>query len=206
MQRMTDEKMLAQRDQVRALQVKLTQARGTEVARGTQPPLTLLHGSELNIGPDGSVDWPASFLEGFDICVASVHSHFGQPRAEMTRRFVRAAENPHVNVIGHPLTRIIGRRDPVDVDLDELFRVCARTGTALEINGSPHRRDLPDEHLRRAKEAGVKFAIDSDAHATSELSRPRYGVGAAQRGWLTKDDIINTWPLDRLRAFLRKGR
>jgi DNA polymerase (family X) len=92
------------------------------------------------------------------------------------------------------------------VDLDELFRACARTGTALEINGSPHRRDLPDEHLRRAKEAGVKFAIDSDAHATSELSRPRYGVGAAQRGWLTKDDIINTWSLDRLRTFLRKGR
>jgi DNA polymerase (family 10) len=152
------------------------------------------------------VDWPASFLDGFDICVASVHSHFGQPRAEMTRRFVRAAENPHVNVIGHPLTRIIGRRGPVDVDLDEVFAVCARTGTALEINGSPHRRDLPDEHLRRAKEAGVKFAIDSDAHATSELSRPRYGVGAAQRGWLTEDDIINTWPLDRLRAFLRKGR
>ncbi|HEX4063638.1 MAG TPA: helix-hairpin-helix domain-containing protein [Streptosporangiaceae bacterium] len=205
MHRMTDEKMLAQREQVRALQAKL-QTKLQAALLGTPPALTLLHGSELNIGPDGSVDWPASFLDGFDICVASVHSHFGQPRAEMTRRFIRAAENPHVNVIGHPLTRIIGRRDPVDVDLDELFRACARTGTALEINGSPHRRDLPDEHLRRAKEAGVKFAIDSDAHATSELSRPRYGVGSAQRGWLTKDDVINTWPLDRLRTFLRKAR
>jgi DNA polymerase (family 10) len=205
MHRMTDEKMLAQREQVRALQAKL-QTKLQAALLGTPPALTLLHGSELNIGPDGSVDWPASFLDGFDICVASVHSHFGQPRAEMTRRFIRAAENPHVNVIGHPLTRIIGRRDPVDVDLDELFGACARTGTALEINGSPHRRDLPDEHLRRAKEAGVKFAIDSDAHATSELSRPRYGVGSAQRGWLTKDDVINTWPLDRLRTFLRKAR
>jgi DNA polymerase (family X) len=198
MHRMTDEKMLAQRDQVRTLQATM--------AQGTPAPLTLLHGSELNIGPDGSVDWPASFLEGFDIRVASVHSHFGQPKAQMTRRFIEAAENPHVNVIGHPLTRIIGRRDPVDVDLDEVFRACARTGTALEINGSPHRRDLPDEHLRRAKEAGVKFAIDSDAHATSELAYPRYGVGAAQRGWLTADDVINAWPLDRLRTFLCKAR
>jgi DNA polymerase (family 10) len=192
MHRMTDEKMLAQREQVRAL----------DGSAG----LTLLHGTELNIGPDGSVDWPGEFLAGFDICVASVHSHFGQPRAQMTRRFVRACENPYVNVIGHPLTRVIGRRDPVDVDLDELFAACARTGTALEINGSPHRRDLPDEHLRRAKAAGVRFAVDSDAHATSELGRPRYGVGSAQRGWLTAGDIINTWPLERLRGFLRKNR
>jgi DNA polymerase (family 10) len=192
MHRMTDEKMLAQREQVRKL--------------GESTRMTLLHGSELNIGPDGTVDWPADFLAGFDICVASVHSHFGQPREEMTRRFVRACENPYVNVIGHPLTRIIGRRVPVDVDLDELFAACARTGTALEVNGSPHRLDLPAEHVRRAKEAGVKFAIDSDAHATVELDRPRYGTGTAQRGWLTADDVINTWPLGRLRTFLRKGR
>jgi DNA polymerase (family X) len=194
MHRMTDEKMLAQREQVAAL------------GERAGPGLTLLHGSELNIGPDGGVDWPGEFLAGFDICVASVHSHFGQPRAQMTRRFVRACENPYVNVIGHPLTRIIGRRGPVDVDLDELFAACARTGTALEINGSPHRLDLPAEHVRRARQAGVKFAIDSDAHATVELGYPRYGTATARRGWLTADDVINTWPLERLRAFLRKGR
>jgi DNA polymerase (family X) len=193
MHRMTDEKMLAQREQVRRL--------GESMTSGP----VLLHGSELNIGPDGGVDWPAGFLAGFDICVASVHSHFGQPRAQMTRRFVTACENPHVNIIGHPLTRILGRREPVDVDLDEVFAACARTGTALEINGSPHRRDLPDEHLRRAKAAGVRFAIDSDAHSTVQLGYPRYGVGSAQRGWLTADDVINTWPLTRLQAFLRKG-
>ena len=196
MHRMTDEKMLAQREQVRRLSGQLAASGGP----------VLLHGSELNIGPDGGVDWPADFLAGFEVCVASVHSHFTQPRAQMTRRFIAAIENPHVNIIGHPLTRILGRRDPVDVDLDEVFAACARTGTALEINGSPHRRDLPDEHLRRAKAAGVKFAIDSDAHATVELGYPRYGVGSAQRGWLTADDVINTWPLDRLRTFLRKGR
>jgi DNA polymerase (family X) len=190
MQRMTDEKMLAQREQVRALDVSME----------------LLHGTELNIGPDGSVDWDADFLAGFDICVASVHSHFEQSRAEMTRRFVAACENPHVNVIGHPLTRRIGKRPVVDVDFGELFRACARTGTALEINASPQRLDLPSDHIRAARDAGVRFAIDSDAHSVSDLGNMPYGTGTAQRGWLTPDDVINTWPLGRLRAFLRKGR
>jgi DNA polymerase (family 10) len=190
MQRMTDEKMLAQREQVRALGAGLV----------------LLHGTELNIGPDGSVDWDADFLAGFDICVASVHSHFEQSRAEMTRRFVAACENPHVNVIGHPTTRRMGKRPPVEVDFGELFRACARTGTALEINASPQRLDLPSDHIRAARDAGVRFAIDSDAHSVSDLGNMPYGAGTAQRGWLTPDDVINTWPLDRLRTFLRKDR
>jgi DNA polymerase (family X) len=200
MQRMTDEKMLAQREQVR----QLGQQAGA--AADGSPPMALLHGTELNIGPDGSVDWPADFLAGFDLCVASVHSHFDLPRREMTRRFVAACENPYVNVIGHPLTRKISRRPPVDVDLDELFRACARTGTALEINSHPARLDLPSAYLRAARDAGVKFAIDSDAHATAELDNMQYGVATAQRGWLTADDIITTWPLDRLTPFLHKGR
>jgi len=190
MQRMTDEKMLAQRDRVRALEAD------TE----------LLHGTELNIGPDGSVDWDEDFLVGFDLCVASVHSHFDQPRAEMTRRFIAACENPRVNVIGHPTARRIGRRPPVDVDFGELFRACARTGTALEINASPQRLDLPSDHIRAARDAGVRFAIDSDAHSVADLGNMPYGVGTAQRGWLTPDDVINTWPLDKLRAFLNKDR
>jgi DNA polymerase (family 10) len=189
-QRMTDEKMLAQREQVRALDA----------------PLELLHGTELNIAPDGSVDWDQDFLAGFDLCVASVHSNFDQPRAEMTRRFVTACENPRVNIIGHPLTRRIGRRPPVDVDFGELFRACARTGTALEINASPQRLDLPSDHIRAARDAGVVFAIDSDAHSVADQGNLPYGVGTAQRGWLTPDDVINTWALDRLRVFLAKGR
>jgi len=194
MQRMTDEKMLAQRERVRALAAQL--AGGLE----------LLHGTELNIGPDGSVDWDADFLAGFDICVASVHSHFDQSRAEMTGRFVTACENPHVNVIGHPTTRRIGKRPPVEVHFGELFRACARTGTALEINASPQRLDLPSDHIRAARDAGVRFAIDSDAHSVSDLGNMPYGIGTAQRGWLTPDDVINTWPLEALRAFLRKRR
>ena len=191
MQRMTDEKVLAQREELHALRATVG--------------MTLLHGSELNIAPDGSVDWDEDFLAGFDMCVASVHSHFDQDRAEMTRRFIVACVNPRVNVIGHPLTRKIGRRPPVDVDLTELFRACARTGTALEINASPARLDLPADHIRAARDAGVKFAIDTDAHSVGDLSNLPYGVGTAQRGWLTADDVINCWPLEKLRGFFRKG-
>jgi DNA polymerase (family 10) len=198
MQRMTSEKMLAQREEVRALCGRL--------AAGVAAPMTLLHGTELNIAPDGTVDWPPEFLDGFDVCVASVHSHFGQTRQEMTRRFVVACENPHVNIIGHPTARKIGKRPPVDVDVAELFRACARTGTALEVNAHPDRLDLPADHIRAARDAGVKFAIDSDAHSTGHLAYLRYGVGTARRGWLTAGDVINTWPLDRLREFLRKSR
>ncbi len=194
LQRMTAEKMLAQRDQVRDLAGRLDQ------------PMELLHGTELNIAPDGTVDWPPEFLAGFDICVASVHSHFDQPREEMTARFIRACENPYVHVIGHPTARKIGRRRPVDVDFAELFRACARTGTALEVNSHPDRLDLPSDHIRAAQDAGVKFAIDSDAHSTAHLANIRFGVGQAQRGWLTPADVINTWPLAELRAFLRNGR
>ncbi|HJQ48034.1 MAG TPA: DNA polymerase/3'-5' exonuclease PolX [Amycolatopsis sp.] len=193
MQRMSDDKMLAQREQVREL-------------ANRYPEMTLLHGTELNIDADGGVDWPHDFLAGFDLCVASVHSSFNQPREEMTRRLVRACENPYVNIIGHPTARLIGRRPPVDADLDEVFRACARTGTAVEINSFPDRLDLRDEHILRAKRYGVKFAIDSDSHSTLHLAGIRYGVGTAQRGWLTKDDVINTWPLPKLRTFLEKGR
>jgi DNA polymerase (family 10) len=191
MQRMTDEKMLAQRQQV----ARLAEQAG---------PMALLHGTELNIAPDGSVDWDADFLSGFDVRVASVHSHFDLDRVAQTRRLITACENPHVNVIGHPLTRKIGRRPTIDVDLPELFRACARTGTALEINSHPARLDLPSAHIRAARDAGVKFSIDSDAHATGHLAYLRYGVGTAQRGWLTPDDVINTWPLPRLTNFLEK--
>ncbi len=197
MQRMTLDKMLEQRDLVRRLEDQMAADGGR--------PMRLLHGTELNIAPDGTVDWPGDILAGFDICVASVHSHFDQPRAEMTRRFLRACENPAVNVIGHPSTRRIGKRPPVDVDWSELFRACAATGTALEVNCHPERLDLPSDHIKAARDAGVRFSVDTDSHATAHLDFLKYGVGTAQRGWLTPADVINTWPLDRLRAFLAKG-
>ncbi|MDF3298557.1 DNA polymerase/3'-5' exonuclease PolX [Streptomyces tropicalis] len=193
MQRMTDEKILAQRACVRSLD-------------GRHHGMRLLHGTELNIGPEGEVDWPDEFLEGFDVCVASVHSHFNLGRKAMTRRIVRACENPHIHVIGHPTTRLIGRRPGIDADLDEVFAACARTGTALEINAQPDRLDLGDEDILRARSHGTKFAVDTDAHSIPQLAYLRYGIGTAQRGWLTPDDVINTWPLGRLRRFLREHR
>ncbi|NUS53721.1 MAG: DNA polymerase/3'-5' exonuclease PolX, partial [Streptomycetaceae bacterium] len=196
MQRMTTEKMLAQRAEVRAL------AAETDVVGD----MVLLHGSELNIDPDGAVDWDGDFLAGFDVLVASVHSHFGLPAAEQTRRLVRACENAYVNIIGHPRARSIGKRPPIDADWDAVFEAAAATGTALEINCFPDRLDLSDDMLLRAKRHGVKFAIDTDCHSVRNMENIRYGVGTAQRGWVTAEEVINTWPLDRLRAFVAAKR
>jgi DNA polymerase (family 10) len=192
MQRMTREKMLAQRERL--------------AQQAEKGDTILLHGTELNIQPDGSVDWDEDFLSGFDLCVASVHSHFNQSKDEMTRRIVRAMDHPFVNIIGHPTARQINRRPPIDYDLDEVFAAAARTGTALEINSHPDRLDLNDEHIAWAREHDVKFAIDSDAHSPVHLPNLRFGVATAQRGWVTKAEVINTWPLARLRRFLAKGR
>jgi DNA polymerase (family X) len=192
MQRMTKDKMLAQRKRLRELQGK--------------DDLVLLHGTELNIQPDGSVDWDDEFLSGFDLCVASVHSYFNQSKDEMTRRIIRAMEHPYVNIIGHPTTRQINRRPPIEYDLDEVFAAAARTGTALEINSHPDRLDLNDEHIAWARQHEVRFAIDSDAHSPVHLPNLRFGVATAQRGWVTRSEVITTWPLSRLRKFLAKGR
>jgi DNA polymerase (family X) len=194
MQRMTDEKMLAQGHRVRKLQ-------------SAYPRMVLLHGSELNIDAEGGVDWGPDFLDGFDgPLVASVHTEFNQSKDEMTRRIVRACENPYVNIIGHPTGRLIGKRAPIEFDLDEVFQAAARTGTALEVNSFPDRLDLRDEHIMWARRHGARFAVDTDSHSTVHLPFIRYGVATAGRGWLTKDDVINTWPLGKLRRFLRKGR
>jgi DNA polymerase (family 10) len=193
MQRMTDEKMLAQRRQLRGLQDRF-------------PKMRLLHGTELNIGPDGEVDWDEAFLGGFDLTVASVHSHFAQPKEQMTRRVIRAIEHPMVNVIGHLTTRKIGRRDPIELDLEAVFEAAGRTGTALEINAYPDRLDLRDEHVLWARRHGVLFAVDTDSHAVGHLDMMRFGVATAQRGWLTRNDVINAWPITKLERFLRKGR
>jgi DNA polymerase (family 10) len=188
MQRMTIEKMRAQREQVRALDGK--------------DGLRLLHGTELNIDPAGEVDWPPEILREFDLTVVSVHSHFTQPREEMTRRIIRAVETPYVSILGHPSGRKIGKRAPIDADWDAVYAACARTGTAVEIDAYPDRLDARAEHVRLALRHGAKFSIDSDAHAIAHLENMRYGVGTAQRGWLTPDDVINAWPIERLTAFL----
>ena len=191
MQRMTTEKALAQRRELRALEKRAG--------------IALLHGTELNIAPDGSLDWDDQFLAGFDVVVASVHSQLRQPKDQMTARLLRAINNPNVDIIGHPTTRLIGHRPPIDVDLDAVFAAAARAGTALEINSFPDRLDLDDELVYRARRAGVRFAISTDAHAVPHLDYMRFGVATGQRGWAEKADVINTYPLAKLRRFLAHG-
>ncbi len=163
---------------------------------------TLLAGTEVNVMPDGSLDYADELLGQLDWVVASVHTSFRMGEREMTERIVHALEHPLVDALGHPTGRKIEQREPYDVDLDKVIEAAARTGTFLEINANPDRRDLPDTYARAAAEAGVTLVIDSDAHRTSTLANMRYGVATARRAWLTKAQVANTrtWKqLDKLR-------
>jgi DNA polymerase (family X) len=159
---------------------------------------TLLAGSEVNILPDGSLDYADDLLAELDWVIASAHTSFGMTEDEMTRRIVTAIENPRVRAIGHPTGRMLGRREPYAVDMDRIFEAAARTGTFLEINANPNRRDLSNVHARAAADAGVKLLIDSDAHRAESLAVIRYGVATARRAWLTADDVANTRSWSRL--------
>ena len=165
--------------------------------------ICVLTGSEVDIRADGSLDYPDEILAILDVVVASVHSAMGQERETMTARIVRAMHNPHVNVIGHLTTRLLGERDPIDVDVEAVFRAAAETGTALEINASPERLDLKDTHVMRARELGVPLVICSDSHAAEHMDNMRFGVAVARRGWCRAEDILNTRPVASFLAFLR---
>jgi DNA polymerase (family 10) len=152
----------------------------------------ILHGAELNIGPDGSIDYDADFLKGFDFGVASIHSQFDLTRSEQTDRLIAAIRNPAVTVVGHPSGRRIGRRPGVEFDADAVFAAAAETQTALEVNCHLHRLDLAAPLLRRAVEASdVMFSIATDAHNTSAYSNVQWGVAQARKGWVPKERVIN---------------
>jgi DNA polymerase (family 10) len=165
----------------------------------------VLHGVELNIAADGSLDYDDEILAGFDLCVASIHSDFRLSKADQTKRLIRAISNPHVHVIGHPSGRRVDRREGIDFDVAAVAIAAVKHGVALEINGHPGRLDLRDDHVRWAREQGANFVISTDAHSPAELDNMHYGVGTSQRGWAQPEMVINTWPLERLLAFLRKG-
>jgi DNA polymerase (family 10) len=169
-----------------------------------QRGIAVLAGSECDILPDGSLDYPDDVLAQMDLVVAAVHSRFKQPRAEMTRRICRALENPYVNILAHPTGRLIGLREPYDVDLEAVFTAARRHGKALEINCYPERLDLNDVHARRAREMGVLLAINTDTHALDQLDTMRLGVATARRAWVEPAEVINTWPVGKLRAWARK--
>ena len=184
------EQALAQRDRIREM-------------NRSHHGFTVLAGTECDILEGGALDYPDEVLREFDYVLASIHSKFTMPRKEMTARVVAAVENPHVGILGHPMTRLLGQREPIDVDLEEVFAACARTGTAVEVNAGPTRMDVTGPQARAAKASGCALAVDTDAHASGELAAMRFGVGTARRGWLTSADVVNAWPVDRVKAFFR---
>ena len=182
----------------RAVVAALNERFAAEEAAGAAPSETpaggfrLLHGCELEMRADATLDYPDELLATYDLVVASVHVARRQSREQLTARTLAAIRNPHVDVIAHPAGRYIGTRDDLDLDWDEIYREAARTGTALELNGSDERLDLSDVRARRAAEFGCVFSIDSDAHRTDELNNVRWGTAMARRAWLTPDRILNT--------------
>lgn len=168
--------------------------------------LTILRGVEVDIHADGSLDLPDSVLAGFDLVLASVHSSFALGRKAQTERLVRAIGNRHVDILAHPTARQIGRRAPIEFDLDEVLRAAVDAGVWLEVNAQPERLDLDDAACRRAVSPGATFVVNTDAHSTAELRFMRWGVDQARRGWVEGSHVANTWPLARLLRSLRRAR
>ncbi|MBI1988039.1 MAG: DNA polymerase/3'-5' exonuclease PolX [Nitrospinae bacterium] len=169
------------------------------------PDLTLLKGTEVDILPDGSLDYDEETLRGFDFVIASIHSRFNMTQEEMTRRIARALSHPCVTMLGHPTGRLLLGREGYPVDIDALLEAAAGHGVILELNANPHRLDLDWRHLKKAAALGIKISINPDAHSLEGLRDTRYGVGIARKGWLTKGDVFNALALERVMERL-KGR
>jgi DNA polymerase (family 10) len=188
---LTPERLLKQREEIKKLNEKYDD-------------FTILSGVEMDILPDGSLDYDDRLLEGMDLVIASIHSAFSQPREKIMDRLKAAMENVHVDIIAHPTGRLIGRREGYDVDIDLLIELAKETNTVLELNANPNRLDLASQHLRKAQEAGVMIAINTDAHQTGTLSNMEIGVATAKKGWIKKSSVINTLELNDLVAFMHK--
>jgi DNA polymerase (family 10) len=176
-----------------------------EAQRAVGDGIRLLHGSEVEIKLDGTLDFPDEVLGWLDVVVASIHSGLRQPGEEVTKRAFNALRNPNVDILGHPTGRIINQREPSAIDVSAVIREAARTGTALEINSAPDRLDLDDLYVKDAVEAGCALSVDTDAHHHENFDFVEYGVHIARRGWATADRIITTWELDKLEAWLERN-
>jgi len=167
--------------------------------------IKILKGSEVDILKDGSLDYPDEILKELDIVVGAVHSGFAFPERRMTERIVTALENKYLDILAHPSGRLLGKREAYAVNFEKVFEVAAANGKVMEINSQPSRLDLNDELILRAKTFGLKFCISTDSHAVSDLTSMRYGLGQARRGWLEKEDVINTYPHSRLKQVFKKS-
>jgi DNA polymerase (family 10) len=165
--------------------------------------INILLGSEVDIKTEGTLDYPDDVLKELDVVIASVHSRFKMDRETITKRIIRALENPYVHALGHPTGRLINEREPYDVDIDMVIEAALKNDKALEVNSSYQRLDLKDLHVRKAVEAGVKIIISTDAHRTQGLKQMRYGVGTARRGWCQKKDVLNALSFEKLNKWLK---
>ena len=166
--------------------------------------IVVLHASEVEIKADGTLDYPDEFLATLDLVLASLHTSLRQPREKVTERVLNAIRNPNVDIIGHPTGRLIPDREGADLDMDAVLAAAAESGVALEINASPFRLDLDDVYARRARELGIPLSINTDSHSEADFDMLHFGVAIARRAWLTAEDVINTWPTDRLLAWLKQ--
>jgi len=158
--------------------------------------IRVLVGTESDILPDGSLDYPKDMLESLDFVIGSVHSSFGMSREDMTSRVIKAIRNPSLYILGHPTGRLLLAREPYQIDIEAVIKESAKTGTAIELNANPHRLDLDWRNCIEAKKLGVKIAICPDAHSLEGLNDTFYGVGIARKGWLEKKDVLNTYTCD----------
>jgi DNA polymerase (family X) len=188
---LSDEDLMKHTAEARALDAKYSDIR-------------VLAGTEADIRQDGTIDYPDELLSQLDFVVASLHSGFKQDRETLTARVVRAMQNPYVRVIGHPTGRLLGDRDPYDLDFDEVMKEAVRTRTCLEVNSNFHRLDLNDIHCRKARDMGVHVIISTDSHNYEDLLNLPYGVATAQRGWTEKERVLNAWPVEEMLAFKQK--
>ncbi|OZT12180.1 DNA polymerase/3'-5' exonuclease PolX [Priestia aryabhattai] len=188
---LTPERIRKQREEVKRLNEKYTD-------------FTILAGIEMDILPDGTLDYEDDLLAEMDFVIASIHSSFSQSREEIMMRLKNALTNQHVDLIAHPTGRLIGRREGYDVDIDLLISLAKETNTALELNANPNRLDLAAEHIKKAQEAGVKIAINTDAHNLEMLEDMKVGVSTGIKGWLKPETVLNTYNLDELKIFLNR--
>jgi DNA polymerase (family 10) len=165
----------------------------------------VMNGLEIDILTDGSLSVPDEALKTLDYCVAGVHSSHKMPKDEMTKRILKALESPYVDIISHPTGRLLNQRQSYDADWDQIFEYCAKHKKLLEVNSFPNRLDLREDLIRRAKELGCKFIIDTDAHEISQMDNMEYGVSLARRGWLEKEDVVNTWSWEKVKAWFDIG-